>query len=99
MFWNLSLQLVCSEFCEHKNEGLDITPEEVPQGDSFDFVLVPARPEIDAESMEQEASGEATPEKKENKGMVVYCMDVSSSMGMHVRLPQLQGIVWHCLSF
>ena len=64
--------LICSEFCNHKNQGLDITPEEVPQGDSFDFVLVPARPEADAETTEQEASvKEAVPEKKESKGMIV----------------------------
>ena len=78
-----------SEFCGHKNEGLDITPEEVPQGESFDFVLVPARPE--GENAEQ-ATEEAVPEKKESKGMVVYCMDISGSMGCLVRLPELQGI-------
>ena len=80
-----------SEFCDYKNEGLDISPEEVPQGESFDFVLIPARPEADSENAEQ-ATGEAIPEKKESKGMVVYCMDISGSMGCTVRLPELQGI-------
>ena len=84
--------LVCSEFCDYKNEGLDITPEEVPQGESFDFVLVPARPEAESENAEQVATGETTPEKKESKGMVVYCMDISGSMGCTVRMPELQGI-------
>ena len=91
--------LICSEFCNHKNQGLDITPEEVPQGDSFDFVLVPARPETDAENTEQEASvDQAVPKKKESKGMIVYCMDVSSSMGMTVTLPELQGRYDHYFS-
>ena len=73
-------------------------PEEIPQGDSFDFVLVPAQPEADTENVEQEASvEEAVPVKKENKGMVVYCMDVSISMEMIVNLPQLQDTYDHLL--
>lgn len=43
------------------------------------------------ESIEQEASEKAIPEKKESKGMIVYCMDISSSVGINMRLPQLQG--------
>ena len=90
--------LICSELCDHKNEGLDSTSEKVPQGDSFDFVLVPVRPEADTENAEQEASiEEAVPVKKESKGMVVYCMDISSSMGMTVNLPQLQDTYDHLL--
>ena len=73
-------------------------PEEVPQGDSFDFVLVPARPDAETENTEQEASVEkAVPVKKESKGVVVYCMDVSISMEMIVNLPQLQGTYDHLL--
>ena len=85
--------LVCSEFCDYKNTGLDITPEEVPQGESFDFVLVPARPEAEAENSEQTAQGETTPENKESKGMIVYCMDISGSMSCEVRMPELQGMI------
>ncbi|XP_053377820.1 circularly permutated Ras protein 1-like isoform X2 [Mercenaria mercenaria] len=82
---------VC-EFCEHKNTGLDITPEEIPKGDSFDFVLTPARQETEEEEAEGATKEETTPEKKEeSKGMVVYCMDISGSMSSTVRLPELQA--------
>ncbi|XP_053394854.1 circularly permutated Ras protein 1-like isoform X4 [Mercenaria mercenaria] len=82
---------VC-EFCEHKNTGLDITPEEIPKGDSFDFVLTPARQETEEGEAEGATKGETTPEKKEeSKGMVVYCMDISGSMSCTVRLPELQA--------
>lgn len=91
----ISMFLACSEFCDFKNEGLDITPEEIPQGESFDFVLVPARPQAEAENAEQTAAGETTPEKKESKGMIVYCMDISGSMNCTVRMPELQGICHH----
>ncbi|XP_052769776.1 circularly permutated Ras protein 1-like isoform X2 [Mya arenaria] len=81
---------VC-EFCDHKNENLDISPDEVPRGESFDFVLVPAREEGDSPA-EEAATGETNPEKKaESKGMVVYCMDISGSMSCMVRLPELQA--------
>ncbi|WAR18290.1 CPAS1-like protein [Mya arenaria] len=80
-----------SEFCDHKNENLDISPDEVPRGESFDFVLVPAREEGDSPA-EEAATGETNPEKKaESKGMVVYCMDISGSMSCMVRLPELQA--------
>ncbi|XP_060554043.1 circularly permutated Ras protein 1-like [Ruditapes philippinarum] len=80
------------EFCECKNTGLDITPEEVPKGDSFDFVLTPARQESEEAEAEGAMEGETTPEKKEeSKGMVVYCMDISGSMASSVRLSELQA--------
>jgi len=89
-----------SEFCNHKNEGLDISPEEVPTGDSFDFVLIPARKEEDTkEAAEGDTEKELTPEKKEeSKGMVVYCIDISGSMNCNVKLPDLQGIL-SCFCF
>ncbi|KAH3859158.1 circularly permutated Ras protein 1-like [Dreissena polymorpha] len=78
------------EFCDNKNDNLDISPEEIPKGDSFDFVLSPARVEV--EGGEEGAKGETTPEKKEeSKGMVVYCMDISGSMSAVVQLPTLQA--------
>ncbi|XP_052769779.1 circularly permutated Ras protein 1-like [Mya arenaria] len=81
---------VC-EFCDHMNENLDISPDEVPRGESFDFVLVAARKDGEAPA-EEVATGETTPEKKEeSKGMVVYCMDISGSMSSMVRLPELQA--------
>lgn len=99
---------LCSEFCGHKNEGLDISPEEVPKGDSFDFVLIPARTEEATEAAEGETKPELTVEKKEeSKGTVVYCIDISGSMSCVVHLPELQGtshsfsfyenmVVWSC---
>ncbi|KAL4238999.1 hypothetical protein ACF0H5_003703 [Mactra antiquata] len=80
------------EFCGHKNEGIDMSPEEIPKGDSFDFVLTPAREETDEQVEEGASKDETTPEKKEeSKGMVVYCMDISGSMSCNVRLPELQA--------
>ena len=68
-----------------------MSPDEIPQGDSFDFVLVPAREESD-ETEEAMDTGETSPEKKEeSKGIVVYCMDISGSMSTSLRLPDLQG--------
>lgn len=81
------------EFCDTQNKGLDTTPEEVPKGESFDFVLVPAKEtkEEVVEEAEETAKGEATSEKEESKGIVVYCMDISGSMDTTVRLPDLQA--------
>ncbi|KAL3873143.1 hypothetical protein ACJMK2_036297 [Sinanodonta woodiana] len=76
------------EFCGHINKDLDITPEEVPKGESFDFVLVPAQ----SESEQCKAEGEVTKEKIWNKGgILVYCMDISGSMSATVSLPQIQA--------
>jgi len=74
-----------SEFCNHKNDKLDITPDEIPSGESFDFMLVPPREETN-DGAEEDAN-ENTPE---TKGMVVYCIDISRSMGSVVRLPEIQ---------
>ncbi|KAL4239000.1 hypothetical protein ACF0H5_003704 [Mactra antiquata] len=80
------------EFCGHKNEGINMSPEDIPKGDSFDFVLIPAREESDKQ-VEEGASKDETihVKKEESKGMVVYCMDISISMDCVVGLPDLQA--------
>jgi len=64
---------------------LDITLDEVPTGESFDFMLVPSREETNGGA----DTGEAE-KKPETKGMVVYCIDISGSMKETVRLPDIQ---------
>ena len=77
-----------------------MSPEEIPTGESFDFVLVPAKPESEAAESEDAKTGETTPEKKEeSKGMVVYCMDISGSMACTLRLPELQGTIIKHIAF
>jgi hypothetical protein len=76
-----------SEFCEHKNTGLNVSQEEIPKGDSFDFVLIPAE-----ESIENEEKEENAPKTEdEDKGITVYCMDISGSMSRSLVLPGIQG--------
>ena len=81
-----------SEFCDHKNTNIDMSPEEIPQGDSFDFVLISAQQESnDTDETVDAEKGETSLKKKESKGVVVYCMDISGSMDCMINLPQLQG--------
>jgi hypothetical protein len=50
----------CSEFCGHENRDLDIEAEEIPQGDSFDFMMEPA-PEAQTEGATDSDSKEVRP--------------------------------------
>ncbi|KAK3592927.1 hypothetical protein CHS0354_011727 [Potamilus streckersoni] len=71
------------EFCDNLNTDLDITPAEVPNGESFDFILIPEQ---------SRAEGEKTNDKLWSKGgILVYCMDISGSMAITVPLPQIQA--------
>ena len=78
-----------SEFCGEINRDLDISEDEIPKGDCFDFMLAPAtKPK---EEDKEEGAG-ATEEKKTTPGVIVYCMDISSSMQTLCAIPQSQGL-------
>ncbi len=64
-----------SEFCGAENVNLDLADEEIPQQSTVDYILAPPDPQL----------GE-----KQAKGMLLYCIDVSGSMGSTVHMPQLQ---------
>uniref|UniRef100_A0A0B6ZYY1 Uncharacterized protein n=1 Tax=Arion vulgaris TaxID=1028688 RepID=A0A0B6ZYY1_9EUPU len=65
MTWNC-------EFCGHVNSGLNISENEIPKGDSFDFMLSPA-----TKSTADNTGEEVVLEKKKETslGVTVYCMD------------------------
>nr|KAG5688943.1 hypothetical protein BaRGS_031342 [Batillaria attramentaria] len=77
------------EFCGTENKDVEIEAEEIPQGDCFDFMLEPA-PEPEAGASEGEGAAK-DPKKAVTPGMTVYCMDVSSSMGMTCQVPEFQA--------
>ncbi|XP_070561239.1 circularly permutated Ras protein 1-like [Ptychodera flava] len=75
------------EFCKHENKDIDIQKEEIPKTEQVDFVLAPA---VAVESDQTEAP-------VTSQGVVVYCMDVSGSMGTTTKIPDLQAH-WTALS-
>ena len=77
-----------SEFCGKENRDLEIEEEEIPQGDCFDFMLE-AAPEPEAEGAAETDGKDA--KKKVSSGYTIYCIDISSSMGMSCAMPEIQG--------
>ncbi|KAI8785193.1 circularly permutated Ras protein 1 [Biomphalaria glabrata] len=77
------------EFCHHKNTDLDISEEEIPKGEVLDFMLSPAT-KTSAES-ENTASDELALKKGTSEGVIVYCMDISSSMEATCHIPESQA--------
>ena len=77
-----------SEFCGKENRDLEIEEEEIPQGDCFDFMLE-AAPEPEAEGAAETDGADA--KKKVSSGYTIYCIDISSSMGMSCAMPEIQG--------
>ena len=65
-----------SEFCGAENNDLDVSREEIPKEEIVDYILAPP---------------DASLEEKQAKGMLVYCVDVSGSMGSTVHIPELQS--------
>ena len=65
-----------SEFCGAENSDLDLSREEIPKEEIVDYILAPP---------------DANLEEKQAKGMLVYCVDVSGSMGSTVHIPELQS--------
>ncbi|KAJ8045692.1 Circularly permutated Ras protein 1 [Holothuria leucospilota] len=78
------------EFCDHQNE-VDMTDEEIPKESQVDF-LVDAAPEASSDS----EFTMATDKPQSQAEVVLYCIDVSSSMGAQTALPQLQA-EWYAL--
>ncbi|KAJ8045691.1 Circularly permutated Ras protein 1 [Holothuria leucospilota] len=78
------------EFCDHQNE-VDITDEEIPKESQVDF-LVDAAPEAGSDS----GFTMATDKPQSQAEVVLYCIDVSSSMGNKTALPRLQA-EWYAL--
>ncbi len=70
-----SFIVFCSEFCGAENGDLDLAEEEIPKDSTVDYILAPPDPQL----------GE-----KQAKGMLLYCIDVSGSMGSTVHMPELQ---------
>ncbi|XP_005100963.1 circularly permutated Ras protein 1 isoform X2 [Aplysia californica] len=79
------------EFCGEINRNLDISDDEIPKGEQFDFMLSP--PTKPKEEEKEEAASATPVEKKTTPGVVVYCMDISSSMQALCALPQSQ-VAW-----
>ncbi|GFR80858.1 type A von Willebrand factor domain-containing protein [Elysia marginata] len=75
------------EFCGYKTTDLNISADEIPKGDSIDFMLAPATKTIS----QDEAAEAETPDKKSTPGTIVYCMDISSSMTALCHIPQSQA--------
>ncbi|EFA80461.1 type A von Willebrand factor domain-containing protein [Heterostelium album PN500] len=63
------------EFCKQVNENLRIDKEEIPGKDSVEYIL----------------SAPNVSEHKKEESIIVYCIDVSGSMGITTEVPQLQS--------
>ena len=69
---------MCSEFCEH----VTVIPEGVSDGEL---------PHMATTEYMLEAPRPASPAHQAGRGMVVYCMDISGSMSVTTKLPDIQG--------
>ena len=77
---------ICSEYCGNENKNIDMTQEEIPKDDRFDYMLSPPRSTVDDAS---DAEKPAALEKK--PGIIIYCMDISGSMTCQVQGSEMQG--------
>ncbi|KAK3751627.1 hypothetical protein RRG08_012688 [Elysia crispata] len=75
------------EFCGYMTTDLNISEDEIPKGESIDFMLSPAT----KVSSQNEAAEAEAPEKKVTPGTIVYCMDISSSMNAVCHMPESQA--------
>ncbi|KAL8583825.1 hypothetical protein ACOMHN_040294 [Nucella lapillus] len=78
------------EFCGQENRDLDVENEEIPHGERFDFMLEPAQA-VEAEGTAKAGSSKKEKKKKVTAGYTIYCMDVSSSMGVTCQIPEFQA--------
>ncbi|XP_041351895.1 circularly permutated Ras protein 1-like [Gigantopelta aegis] len=74
------------EYCYNENKNIDMSQEEIPKDDRFDYMLSPP-------DERTEESGDAEkPAKLEKKpGIIIYCMDVSGSMQMQFQVSEMQA--------
>lgn len=81
-----------SEFCGHENVSTEVREEEIPKADTIDYALSAPEPQEEQVAMGAEAEKtEATKPATTGSGYVVYCLDISGSMGGTTQLPELQG--------
>ncbi|XP_013399852.1 circularly permutated Ras protein 1-like [Lingula anatina] len=78
-----TMTCVC-EFCGTENKNIDMNQKALPSSDTVDYILSPpTKPSTDNEDL---------PEKKITlPGIVVYCFDISGSMGSTTPVPALQA--------
>ncbi|XP_041351897.1 circularly permutated Ras protein 1-like [Gigantopelta aegis] len=76
------------EYCDNENKNIDITQEEIPKDDRFDYMLSPP----DAEAKTEETGSAEKPAKLDKKpGIIIYCMDISGSMDRRVQVSEMQA--------
>lgn len=80
------------EFCGHENVSTEVREEEIPKADTIDYALSAPEPQEEQVAMGAEAEKtEATKPATTGSGYVVYCLDISGSMGGTTQLPELQA--------
>ncbi|PIK41859.1 putative circularly permutated Ras protein 1-like isoform X2 [Apostichopus japonicus] len=78
-----SSQTWMCDFCDTKNE-VDVSDEEIPKESQVDFL-------VEASSERETEVTLETDKPVSQAGVVIYCIDVSSSMGIKTALPKLQA--------
>ncbi|PIK41861.1 putative circularly permutated Ras protein 1 [Apostichopus japonicus] len=78
-----SKQTWMCDFCDTKNE-VDVSDEEIPKESQVDFL-------VEASSEQGTEVTLETDKPVSQAGVVIYCIDVSSSMGIKTALPELQA--------
>ncbi|XP_071833033.1 circularly permutated Ras protein 1-like [Apostichopus japonicus] len=78
-----SKQTWMCDFCDTKNE-VDVSDEEIPKESQVDFL-------VEASSEQGTEVTLETDKPVSQAGVVIYCIDVSTSIGKHTALPQLQA--------
>ncbi|XP_033103947.1 circularly permutated Ras protein 1-like [Anneissia japonica] len=73
------------EFCSGDNNDLDMDDEEIPKEKSVEFLLAPSP------SLVASGSGKASAVDS-NDGVIIYCIDISTSMQSATKMPDLQGL-------
>jgi hypothetical protein len=74
------LTWTCS-ICGDRNKNLEATSDEVPSAPSVDYLLTPVAPS--APPSEAAVSSD--------DGLVIFCLDLSGSMGVTIKVPPLQA--------
>ncbi|XP_048733712.2 circularly permutated Ras protein 1-like isoform X2 [Ostrea edulis] len=77
------------EFCGHENVSTEVRKEEISKSDTIDYAL--SAPEEQATAGKEIEKTEVTKPATTGSGYVVYCLDISGSMGGMTQLPELQS--------
>ncbi|XP_071962118.1 circularly permutated Ras protein 1-like [Antedon mediterranea] len=73
------------EFCSSENKDIGMDVEEISKENSVDFLLE-ASPHLASSVSDNATSVES------NQGVVIYCIDISTSMLSQTTMPDLQGL-------